>query len=109
MTANYIAVIIMTIAAAFAGFFLKKSTKTGKIICILKSKYLYTGGGLYIFSSLLNIWLLKRMSFHIIVPLGSLCFIWTMFIAKLFLKENIGIGKIAGLLLIICGVILITR
>jgi drug/metabolite transporter (DMT)-like permease len=52
-------------------------------------------------------WLLKRMPYSVLVPLGSICYIWTMFIAGIFLKEKIGKGKITGVLLIISGIICI--
>ena len=99
--------VAMTLVAAVASFFLKKSTQGGTILSIIKSKYLYFGGLLYLAGSLFNIWLLKRMPYSVVVPLGSICFIWTMLIAGVFLKEKIGIGKIIGILLIISGVICI--
>jgi len=103
----YAIAILMTLAGAIASLLLKKSTQGGTVLSIIKSKYLYAGGTLYVTSSLLNIWLLKKMPYSVVVPLGSVCFIWTMLIAGIFLKEKIGIGKIIGLLLIISGVVCI--
>lgn len=97
----------MTLTASFASFFLKKSSGSGTIVILLKNMYLYFGGLLYLITSLLNIWLLKRMPYSIVVPSGSICYIWTMIIAGIFLKEKIGIGKIIGVLFIISGVICI--
>jgi drug/metabolite transporter (DMT)-like permease len=97
----------MTLTASFASFFLKKSTKGGTVLSIIKNKYLYTGGFLYVIAALFNIWLLQKLPYSIVVPLGSICYIWTMFIAGIFLKEKIGIGKIIGVMLIISGVICI--
>ena len=94
--------------ASFASLFLKKSTNGGTILSIIKNKNLYIGGFLYIIAVLFNIWLLKRMSYFVVVPLGSICYIWTMFIAGIFLKEKIGIRKIIGVLMILSGVVLIT-
>jgi len=98
----------MTLMASFASLFLKKSTNGGTILSIIKNKNLYIGGFLYIIAVLFNIWLLKRMSYFVVVPLGSICYIWTMFIAGIFLKEKIGIRKIIGVLMILSGVVLIT-
>jgi drug/metabolite transporter (DMT)-like permease len=72
----------MTLVASFASFFLKKSTNGGSILSIISNKYLYIGGFL-----------------------GSICYIWTMLIAGIFLKEKIGLGKIIGVLLILSGVV----
>ena len=104
----YIALLlVMTLAASFASFFLKKSTDGDSILSIIKNKYLYIGGFLYLVAMFFNIWLLKELTFSIVVPLGSICYIWTMFFAKLFLKEKIGAGKIIGVFLILSGVICI--
>jgi drug/metabolite transporter (DMT)-like permease len=97
----------MSLIASIASFSLKMSTSRGTVISIVKNKYLYFGGLLYILASLLNIWILKQLPYSVVLPLGSICFIWTMFIAGIFLKEKIGIGKIIGVFLILSGVILI--
>jgi len=100
----YVILLIMTLTASFASFSLKKATTGGTVLSIIKNKYLYLGGFLYVIAALFNIWLLQKMSYFIVVPLGSICYIWTMFIAGLFLKEKIGMGKIVGILLILSGV-----
>jgi drug/metabolite transporter (DMT)-like permease len=97
----------MTLIASFASFFLKKSTNSGTVLNIIKNKYLYIGGFLYLIAALFNIWLLQKMSYFVVVPLGSICYIWTMIIAGIFLKEKIGMGKIIGVLLILSGVVCI--
>jgi len=105
---QYILLIIVTsLVAAFASFFLKRSTNGGTILSIIVNKNLYIGGFLYVLSALFNIWILKRLPYSIVVPLGSICYIWTMLIAGLFLKEKIGLGKIIGVLLILSGVVCI--
>jgi drug/metabolite transporter (DMT)-like permease len=93
--------------ASFASFFLKKSTTGGTVLSIIKNKFLYAGGFLYVLAALLNIWLLQKLPYSVVVPLGSICFIWTMFIDGIFLKEKIGIAKIVGVILILSGVICI--
>jgi len=105
----YIIILLMSLAASFASFLFKKSTNDGTILSIIKNKYLYIGGFLYVISALFNIWLLQKMPYFIVVPLGSICYIWTMVIAGLFLKENIRIKKIIGVVFIISGVICITN
>ena len=107
MMRYYILIIAMTLTASFASFSLKKSTSGGIIFSIITNKYLYIGGFLYILAALFNIWLLKRMPYSVVVPLGSVCYIWTMLIAGIFLKEKIGVKKIIGVLLILSGVICI--
>ena len=104
MIIYYPLILIMGLVAAFASFFLKKSTGGGSITSIILNKYFYLGGFLYTVSALFGIWIIKRMPYSVVIPLGSVCYIWTMFIAKFFLKEKIGLGKIVGMLLILSGV-----
>jgi drug/metabolite transporter (DMT)-like permease len=103
----YSIILIMTLTASFASLFLKKSTAGGKVLSIIKNKYLYIGGFLYVIAALFNVWLLQKMPYFVVVPLGSICYIWTMIIAGIFLKEKIGMGKIIGVLLILSGVVCI--
>jgi len=107
VTVYYVILLAMTFIASFASFFLKKSTNGGTILSIIRNKYLYIGGFLYIIGALANIWLLKKIPYSVLIPLGSICYIWTMFIACIFLKEKIRTGKIIGVILILSGVICI--
>ena len=105
MTIYYIMLFVMTLIASFASFFLKKSTGGITVLLIIRNKYFYFGGFLYVIGALINIWLLKKMPYSVVVPMGGICYIWIMIIAGIFLKEKIGIGKIMGVLLIVSGVI----
>ena len=107
MTLYILIFLAMTISASFASFFLKKSTSCFTILSIIFNKYLYIGGLLYIIAASCNIWLLKRLPYSIVVPFGSVNYIWTMFIAGIYLKEKINIRKVIGTLLIVFGVICI--
>jgi len=107
MIVYYIIILIMSLTASFASFFLKKSTNGGTVLSIIKNKYLYIGGFLYVIAALFNIWILQKLPYFIVVPLGGICYIWTMIIAGIFLKEKIGMGKIIGVLLILSGVVCI--
>ena len=103
----YILILPMTLIASFASFFFKKSSAGGTIFNIIRNKYFYIGGFLYVITAFCNIWLVKRMPYSMLVPMGSICYIWTMLIAYLFLKEKIGMGKIIGVFLILSGLICI--
>lgn len=107
MILYYILILGMTLLASTASFFLKKSTSGNKITSILLNYNLYLGGFFYVLASIINIYVLQKLPYSIVVPLGSICYIWTMFIAFIFLKEKINLFKILGLFLIISGVIFI--
>lgn len=100
-----LALVLMGLSASVASLFLKKSTAGGLgVRNLLGSLHFYLGGLLYVLSALLNLYLLKRLPYSIVVPLGSLTYIWTLIIAYKFLGETITRRKMTGLLLIIIGV-----
>jgi drug/metabolite transporter (DMT)-like permease len=105
---NYAIVVMGTLVAAMASFCFKKSSAGSGIISILKSKYFYIGGFLYFISSIVTIWLLQKMPYSVILPMGGICYIWTLFISYKFLGEKITLYKIASIVLIITGVLFIS-
>ena len=104
----FITLLLMGFFASVASFFLKKSTSGGlSIKGLILNPYFYLGGGLYVLSALLNLYLLKQLPYSIVVPLGALTYIWTMGIACRFLGEKVTRQKVIGILLIIIGVVLV--
>lgn len=104
----FIALLFMGMFASVASFFLKKSTGNGlNIRSLIVNSYLYLGGGLYVFSALLNLYLLKKLPYSVVVPLGSLTYIWTLVIAHRCLGETITRQKLYGVILILLGVVLL--
>lgn len=103
-----VALLLMGFFASVASFFLKKSTAGGlSIKKLMLSPYFYLGGGLYVFSALLNLYLLRQLPYSVVVPLGALTYIWTLVIAHKFLDETITKQKITGVMLILAGVALV--
>lgn len=104
----FIALLLMGFFASVASFFLKKSTVGGlSIKKLMFSPYFYLGGGLYVFSALLNLYLLKQLPYFVVVSLGALTYIWTLRISHRFLGETITKQKVVGIILILVGVILV--
>ncbi len=103
-----IAIIASAFIASFASFFLKKSSPAeGSKLKILLSPFFYLGGILYIISASISIFLLQYLPYAIVMPLGSLTYIVTMFLSLKLLDEKITVRKIAGMLVIIAGVVMI--
>jgi len=100
--------LLMGFLASAGSFFLKKSTTGGlsvnKLLC---SPYFYLGGGLYVLSAFLNLYLLKRLPYSVVVPMEALTYIWTLIIAHRFLGEAVTRQKVLGIILILLGVGLI--
>ena len=96
----------MTLLAAFGSYFLKLAAgKADSIAQILLRPELYLGGGLYVGSAVLNYALLKVLPYSLVVPVGSLCYVWAILIAHFLLHENIGRVKVLGLCLVVVGVV----
>ena len=101
----FAAIISMGFLASCASFILKKSTSDGlSIKSLILNPYFYLGGGLYVLSALLNLYLLKQLPYSIVVPLGSLTYIWTLGISYRFLGERVTRQKLLGIVLILIGV-----
>lgn len=104
----FAALLLMGIFASMASFFLKKATDGGlNIQKLVFNPNFYLGGGLYVLSALLNLYLLKRLPYSVVVPLGSLTYIWTLFISSKFLDEKITKRKVIGIIFLIIGVALV--
>lgn len=107
MTKYYIILIIMTVIGSVASFFLKKASGSETFLKLIQNINLYIGGFLYLFSALLNIFVLKYLNYSIVLPLTSITYIWTLLISYQFLKEKISIKKVFGIFLILVGAICI--
>ena len=107
MMIYYILLLIMTFIGSLASLFFKKGSNFRTIVELLKNKFVYIGGFLYLISALLNIYILKYLDYSIVLPLTSITYLWTLFISHLFLKEKISFKKAVGIALIISGAFLI--
>jgi drug/metabolite transporter (DMT)-like permease len=105
---NYVIVIIGTFIASLASFCLKKSSTGVGVVGIFRSPMFYLGGFLYALSSIVTIWLLQRLPYSVVLPMGGICYIWTLFISHKFLGEKINKFKVLGVVSIIAGVLLLS-
>lgn len=92
-----IIVFVFTLLGSLAALFLKLSHQGSRLFFIL-------GGGLYFFSALINIYLLKNHPISLILPLTSLTYIWTLILARVILKEKLRCMKILGIFSIGIGI-----
>lgn len=100
--------IAFTLVGAFGGYFFKKATSTSStILKILFSPYLYIGGTFYVIGAILNIIVLKGLSYTVVLPLTSITYVWTIIISYFLLKEKISFKKILGIIFIIIGAIIL--
>ncbi|WP_027633461.1 EamA family transporter [Clostridium hydrogeniformans] len=100
--------VIMTLFGAFGGYFLKLSSeKIVDLKSLFFNKFIYIGGLFYILGAGVNIYILKYLPYTLVLPLNSLTYVWTLIIAKVFLKEKVNKNKIIGIGLIFIGTIII--
>ncbi len=95
----------MTLSASVASMLLKKVSGCGFIEIFRKPKF-WLGAFLYVLSAGVNIYLLTKLPYSVVVPLGSLTYVWTLLLSSRFLKEKINIKKSIGVFLILVGVML---
>ncbi|MNC04357.1 4-amino-4-deoxy-L-arabinose-phosphoundecaprenol flippase subunit ArnE [compost metagenome] len=104
---NFILILCMTLFGAMGGLFFKRSSNFSIGINKLFITNLFIGGCFYLIGALLNIIVLKELPYMVVYPLTSVTYIWTMIIAKFFLNERISFKRIAGVVFIIVGAVLL--
>lgn len=100
--------ITMTWLGALGGYFLKAASshdiKTERPKLLLK---LTIGVGFYGLGAILNIVALQYLPYTTVFPLTAVTYIWTMILSYFILKERVGLRKIAGVLLILIGAVVL--
>lgn len=102
------AFMLMTLLGAVGSLGLKKGAASARGLLSLVFNVWFIGGGLlYFISALLDIWLLKYLPYVLVLPLTSMTYCWSTALAGLVLKERITKTKMFGMLLLICGMVLL--
>lgn len=104
---EYLIILIMTFGGALASIYLKKASSFKNIRELIMNKNLYIGGLIYVSCAILNIVVLRKLDYSLVLPLTSITYIWTMVLASTLLKEKISRKRIIGVLIIILGVIIL--
>lgn len=114
----YIALLISTMMAALAQFLFKwgvnsldtANKSVGQIIKAgVGNVYVWCGVLGYVINLSLWLYVLSQLELSKAYPMTSLAYIFTLFLGLFFLNEQITPLKLFGILLIIAGVILLTR
>jgi drug/metabolite transporter (DMT)-like permease len=109
---NAIIVLIMIFAGLLGGIgqvsFKKGSKKfSPSIKGIIANKQFMLGVLCYGLATLIFLGVLKYADLSYAYPLVSITYLWVILLSKFILKEKIGAWKIAGVLLIIAGIVLV--
>ena len=108
MTLYYALLVLLTLLEAAGSVYLKKATAADGIIGIIKTPVFYLGGFLYFAAAVLNIYVLRFLDYSVAFPLKAVTYIWTVLLAYVFFREKLTGRKLAGVLLIIGGAVLIS-
>lgn len=65
--------------------------------------HIWAGGVLYGLAALLNIYLLRKLPYSVVLPLTSVTYIWTLCVSRALLGERITVRKLLGVGLIVAG------
>ena len=76
---------------------------------IVSNLYVILGLGMYVLGAGLWLLVLSRVDVSMAYPFVGLGFVMTMLLGWAFLNESIGIARISGTLLIVAGVVLVSR
>jgi len=108
-------IIILTALSALIGSIGQVEFKRGTeslqldIQAILTNYHLIVGLFLYALSTLIYIYSLSKGRLSIVYPIIATSYIWATLFAWMFLKEPINHINLAGIILILLGVTLITK
>lgn len=100
-------IIVMTLLGALASWMLKLASDNSSLRATVTDWHLWAGGAGYGLAAIFNIWLLRHLDLSVVLPATALTYLWTLVIARIFLGEALTLGKIAGVGLIVGGVICI--
>ncbi len=108
MAVSYIPLLIVTLLGSGAALLLKRAALSGGIVQALRHAPIYGGGALYLSSALLNILILKKLPYSVVLPFTSLTYVWTLLLAHAFYGERLTIRKTFGVVGVVAGVMLVS-
>lgn len=77
------------------------------VVNVFTNPYIILGGVIYVFATVIWIYLLSKAELSKIYPLQSICYVVGALAGVIFFKENLTLGKGIGIMLILCGAYLI--
>jgi drug/metabolite transporter (DMT)-like permease len=105
-----ISILLMTSLGSLGAVCFKK-TSLGEegfsIKKLIKNKWLYLGGVLYVAGAVFNIIVLRFLPYSVVLPFSSITYIWTIIFSNRFFHEKIGKFKVIAICCIVFGVVLL--
>lgn len=105
----WLGVLAMTLVGAMGAFFLKAGMdRVDGLISLLREPRIWLGGGCYVTGALCNVLLLRVLDYSVVYPMTAITYVWSMALSAAFLGERIGRRKLAGVALILAGVLILS-
>jgi len=106
----YLLFIPQTLCGAIGAYFLKRgSEKSTGLLSWFTIPDFYIGGVCYVLGFSLNILLLRYIDYTIVYPMNALTYVWSQLVAFRFMGEPITNTKVIGVIMLIAGMVLLTR
>lgn len=105
-----VCVALMTCLGSLGAVCFKKTSIGGDAFNVkelLKNKWLYLGGALYVAGAVFNIIVLRFLPYSVVLPFSSITYIWTIIFSYRFFHEKVGKYKILAICCILAGVTLL--
>jgi EamA-like transporter family. len=99
--------LVMTFMGSLGALFLKQAMGRMdrlNVTELLKAPLVYLGGGLYVASALLNIFLLRFVDYSVLYPMTAVTYVWTIVLSHFALKELVDTKKVVAIAFILLGV-----
>ncbi len=102
-------ILSMTLFGAVGSLFLKRAADSmTSVFSLAVNPNFYIGVVLFCLGAVINIIGLRYVPYSILFPIKSLSYVWTIIIAKIFLKEKLTKYKIAGVAFLLLGVAILS-
>ncbi|MHB8125721.1 MAG: EamA family transporter [Desulfitobacteriaceae bacterium] len=87
----------------------KEINSLTELLGLFLNPFILTGIGIYVCASGLWIYILNKGELSFVYPIQSTAFIFAVIAGSLLFKENLTLSKIVGTVVIILGIIILTR
>ena len=94
---------------AIGGVSLFGGDALGSLLGLFRTPWIILGLACYGFSSILWLDVLSKLDFSLAFPLVSLTYVFQVVIGRFIFHESVGMNRITGVLLILCGLFFVIR
>ena len=91
------------------GISLFEGNPVGSLLGLFRTPWIILGFVCYGISAILWLDVLSKLDFSLAFPLVSLTYVFSLIIGRFIFHETVGVDRIVGVLLILCGLFFVVR